>query len=126
MPPASPAGDIRFANGVQQAGLAVVDVTHHGHHRRPRLQIFLGLFLRDFQHHLLFKGDHADNAAECFRKRRCRRNIQRLVDAGEHAAVQQRLQKFLGAHVQLLGQFANGDAFGDGDVARRDAVPAAR
>ena len=29
--------DVRLTDGVQQSGLAVVDVTHHGHHRRPGL-----------------------------------------------------------------------------------------
>ncbi len=88
-------GDVSLANRVQQTGFAVVNVTHYGHNRRPRLQILLRLFLRDFQHHLFFKGDHAHNAAECFRQRRRRRNIQCLVNAGEHAAVQQRLQQVL-------------------------------
>src|SRR3989442_13052 len=40
-------------------------------------------------------------------------------DAREHATVQQRLQKILCAHVQLLGEFANRDAFRDGHIARR-------
>ena len=43
---------------------------------------------------------------------------ERLVDAGEDAAVQQIFQQLLGAHVEFFGQLANGDAFGDGDVAR--------
>ena len=76
-------GHVRFANGVQQAGLAVIDVTHHGNHRRTRLQIFLGLFLRNFEHHFFFEGNHADDAVERFRERRRRRNVERLVDAGE-------------------------------------------
>ena len=41
MPPASPAAHVGVPDGVEQLGLAVVDVAHHGHHRRPGLQIFL-------------------------------------------------------------------------------------
>ncbi len=33
------------ADVVQQRGLAVVDVTHHGHHRRTRQQLGVGVFL---------------------------------------------------------------------------------
>ena len=42
MPPASPAGDVGVADGVEQRGLAVVDVAHDGDDRRARLEI-LGL-----------------------------------------------------------------------------------
>src|SRR6266446_4377456 len=110
---------IRFANGVQQTRLPVIDVAHHRHHRRPRLQTFLGLFLRNLEHHLLFERDHAHYSTERFRKCRCCRHVQRLVDAGKHAAVEQVLQDVLGAHIQLFGQFANRDAFRNRHVARR-------
>ncbi len=63
------------ANRVQQAGLAVVHVSHHRHHRRTRLQTLFGLFLRNLQHHLLFEGDHVNHAAERFRQRRRRWHI---------------------------------------------------
>ncbi len=79
---------IRLANRIEQAGLAVIDVAHHGNHRRPRLQTFLRLFLRDFQHHLFFQRDDAHDSAERFRKRSRRRHIQRLVNAGENAPIQ--------------------------------------
>src|SRR5712691_5515039 len=112
-------GNIRFANGVQQTRLAVIDVAHYCHHRRPRLQTFLGLFLRNLEHHLLFERDHAHYSAKRFGKCRGGRHIQRLVDAGKHAAVEQVLQDVLGAHIQLFGQFANRDAFRNRHVARR-------
>ena len=37
MPPASPSTTLRRADVVEQRGLAVVDVTHDGDHRRTRL-----------------------------------------------------------------------------------------
>ena len=102
---------VRLANRIEQARLAVVHVAHHRHNRRPRLQTFLGLFLRNFQHHLFFKRDHAHDSAERFRKRSRRRHIQRLVDAGENAPIEQRLQKILRAHIELFREFPNRDAF---------------
>ncbi len=90
------------ANGIQQAGLPMVDVSHHRDHRRPRLQTLFGLFFRNLQHHLLFQGDHTHHAAERFGQCRCCRHIQRLVDAGKDATIQQRFQQFFRAHVQLF------------------------
>ncbi len=112
------AGNIRFPNRVEQARFPVIDVAHHRHYWRPRLQTFLGLFLRNFQHHLFFQRDDAYHSAERFRQGRRCRHVQRLIDAGEYAAVQQILQEILGAHIQLLGKFANGDAFGNRHFAR--------
>ena len=57
-------GHFGLANGVEQAGLAVIDVAHHGHHRRPRQKVFLLLFLGDVLHNLFFKGNDGDDAAE--------------------------------------------------------------
>src|SRR5262249_10196577 len=58
-------------------------------------------------------------SVECFRNLRRSRNIKRLVDRGEYAAIHQRLQQILCAHIKLFRQFANLDAFGDLHVARR-------
>ena len=110
---------VRFANRIEQARLAVIDVAHHRDHRRPRLQIFLGLFLRNLENHFLFEGNHAHDAIECFRDLRRRGNIKRLVDARENTAIHQRLQQILRANVELFREFANRDAFGDLHIARR-------
>ena len=45
MPPASPSRTLALTDGVQQSGLAVVDVTHDGDHRRARLEIVLAAFV---------------------------------------------------------------------------------
>ena len=47
------------------------------------------------------------DAVERFGKSGGGRNVERLVDAGENAAIQQRLQQILGAHVELFRQLAN-------------------
>ena len=57
-------GHFGFANGVEQAGLAVVDVAHHRDDRRPRQEIFLLLLLGDLLHNFFFKGNHGNDAAE--------------------------------------------------------------
>src|SRR5262249_18266249 len=45
--------------------------------------------------------------------------VESLVDAGKDSAVEKDLEQFLGAHVEFFGEFANGDAFCDLNVARR-------
>ena len=45
MPPASPATTFGVADAVEQRGLAVVDVTHHGDDRRARLEQRLVVFV---------------------------------------------------------------------------------
>src|SRR5882724_1326166 len=112
-------GDFGFANGVKKAGLAVIDVAHDRDDRGTRLEIFLGFFLGDFEHHLVFEGDDGNDTVETFGKLRGGGRIERLVDAGENSLVEENLQKVFGAHVEFFGEFANGDAFGDVDVARR-------
>ena len=114
-----PRGNLCFANSVEQTRFAVIDVAHHRHDRRPRLQTLLGLFLSNFQHHLFFQRNDAHHSAERFCECRCRRHVQRLVDARENAPVEQILQDILGTHIQFLGEFANRDAFRNCYIARR-------
>ena len=112
-------GHFRLAHGIEQAGLAVVHVAHHGHHRGPRLQHGRLFFLAaDVEHHFLFERAHRHHTAEHLGQRRRRLHVERLVDAGKNSLVEQRLQQFLGAHVELFSQLAHADAFGDGDLAR--------
>ena len=61
---------------------------------------------------------HLDDAVERFRKARGRRRVERLVDAGKDAAIQQNLQNFLGAHIEFFRQIADRHAFGNRNFAR--------
>ena len=92
IPPASPRGHFGLANGVQQAGFAVIHVAHDRDYGRTRLEAFLGFFLGNFQNHFFFEGNDAHHAAECFGQSGGGRHVQRLVDAGEDAAIQQIFQ----------------------------------
>ena len=107
-------GHFGFADRVEKAGLAVIHVPHHGDYRSARLLIaganFLYLF---FLNDLLFEADYLHDSVERFGQTRRGRRIQRLIDAGENAAVEQRLQQFFGANVELFCQLANRDSFGD-------------
>src|SRR5712692_8544731 len=111
-------GHVGFPNGIEQAGLAVVYVAHHGHDRRTRREILGLFFLGDLLDHLFFKRDYLDDAVERLRETGGRGSVERLVDAGEDAAVEQDLQDVLGANVELSGQVADRDAFRNGDFTR--------
>src|SRR4029077_4955843 len=102
----------------QQTGLAVVDVGHGGEDMRRRVPSLLGLFPGDLEHHFVVERNYGDDAVERLRELRGSVRIERLVDAGENSLVEENFQKILGAHIEFFGEFANGDAFRDVDVAR--------
>src|SRR5580700_6132728 len=110
---------VRFTNGVQQTGFAVIHVTHYGHDRSARHFVARALFLHFFfLHQLFFERDHLHHAVERFGQIRRSRHIQRLIDAGKYTAVEQRLEQILRANVQLLRELAHRDSFGYGQCAR--------
>ncbi len=112
-------GDFGFADRVEQAGLAVVHVAHDGHDGSAWQQISRALFLDLlFLNDLLFERDYLHDAVESLGEVCCGRNVERLVDAGENAAVEQCLQQVLRANIELFSEIADGDAFRDGDCTR--------
>ena len=118
-----PLADVGLTDRVQQSGLAVVDVTHDGHHRRPGLEVFLAalvlavgeveglqqlavLVLRGHDLH-----DVVHLAAEQF---------ERLVADGlrrsHHLAeVEQRLHQGSRVRIDLFGEVAQRGAAGEPD-----------
>src|ERR1019366_1966107 len=58
-----------------------------------------------------------DDAIKCFRKAGGCRRVQRLVNAGEDAAIQQNLQDFLGADVEFFREIADRYPFSDRNFA---------
>ena len=63
-PAALAGGDLGRPDRVEQAGLAVVDVAHHGHDRRARLKERRSVFLeQDFLGRFRHRGVRSDSAA---------------------------------------------------------------
>ena len=111
------------ADGIEQRGLAVIDVAHDGDHRRTRDAFRGHAFLarggfRNFLGGLLFEGDHVGVRSEEARHLAGQFGVERLIDGGEHAAKQQARDQVLGAKSKLFRQIFYADAFGDGDAAR--------
>src|SRR4029077_1703029 len=94
------------------------DVAHNRNDRRPRQEIFLLLFFGNFLDDFFFEGDDIHDTAEGFSEAGGRAHVQSLIDGGKNSAVEKLFQDFLGAHVELLSEVSDGDALGDGDVAR--------
>ena len=96
-------GDVGVANRVEQRGLAVIDVAHHGDHRRPRDHLAddglfgLALFDRGFD----VEGDVLDAVAELVGDQRRGVDVEHLVERRHHAEVHQLLDDLAGldAHV---------------------------
>ena len=115
-------GHVGFADGVEQRGLAVIDVAHDGDHGRARHFELVGVF--GFEHlfdglvrDLLFVADDGGGSAELGGHVLHHLGVERLVDGDEDAAHEQRGDQVLGADVELFGQVLDADALGDGDLA---------
>ena len=122
--------DLGRPDGVEQARLAVVDVAHDGHDRRPRLEqrrvvlleedllgglgdrrLGAGLATDRWRHRL------GDLVAQLARHQRRRVAIDELVDAGEDAALDQLADDVRGVDREQVGQLLDGDGAGDLDRA---------
>ena len=106
--------NVGLADGIQKAGLAVVDVTHDHHHGRTAFQLLGGIHMivddpifdgdGDFLFHLAAHfGCHKFGGVE----------IDGLVDAGHDAVFHQQLDDFTGGLFHLACQLAHGDFLGD-------------
>ena len=111
-------GDSSFADGVEQTGLAVVDVTHDRDDRRARHDVFgldlLGVDLRQ----LFLEAAHLDLGAELAGEHRRRLGIERRVDGHHQPLHQQLAEDVLDADVELVGQVLDRHSFGEGDRPR--------
>jgi hypothetical protein len=92
-------------------------MAHDGHHGGAAFQVRGLLLLFHRLHGFFFVADGGGRRAELARHFRGQFGIQRLVDGGEDPAVHQFFHHQRGLHVQLLAQFLQRDAFGDGDLA---------
>ena len=110
-------GDVGEADGIEQRGLAVIDVAHDRDHGRAAEQI-LGLFGDlDILHRLFFVRNGRSGSAELARNVGGEFRVESLVDGREDAAIHQLLDDEVGLHVELFGKLLDRDAFGNGDVA---------
>ena len=60
-------GDARFANGIEQRCLTVIDVTHDRDDRRARKSVFRNADFDGVEHHALFERDEIGFRVEVFR-----------------------------------------------------------
>ena len=115
--------DIRFADDVEQRGFAVVHVAHDGHDRRARLEMFRlvvdvefdffldrvddAFALRPLFHFKLEAVFRAKLLGDFF--------VNRLVDGGENAQLDQIADDDERLLLELLGEFADDDRRLDDD-----------
>ena len=113
---------VGFADGVEQRGLAVIDVAHDGDDRGTRnfeLAGVLGFenFFDGLVGEFFFVADDGGAGAELGGHILDHLGVERLVDGDEDAAHEQGGDEVLGADFELLGQVLDADAFGHGDFA---------
>ncbi len=119
--------DIGRAQRVEQRRLAVIDVAHDGHHRRPRLTSSASVSACALQAHLdVGFGDAAGAMAELLHHQFGGIGIQRLGDGRHHAEFHQRLDHVGGARGHAVGQFLHRDLCrAESRRARRSPDPSA-
>ena len=113
--------DVGMAQRVQQRGLAVVDVAHDGHHRRPRPQI-LGPVLDALEADLdVGLADPLGLMAELGDQQLRGVGVERLVDGRHDAHLHQLLDDIGAAHRHAVGELGHGDRLGQHHLAHERA-----
>jgi len=115
-------GHVREADGVEQGGLAVIDVAHDGDDGGTGDFELAGVFgfedlFDGLVGDLFFVADDVGGGAEFGGHVLDHFGVEGLVDGDEDAAHQERGNQVLGADVELFGQVLDADAFGYGDFA---------
>ena len=109
------AGNIGFADGVEQRRLAMIDVAHDGDHRGTWNLVLVGVCLREdvfdgFVGHLVLKGDDLGVGSELAGDILDEFAIERLIHGDEDATQQQHGDEILAAHSEFLGKILDADA----------------
>ena len=111
-------GDLGVADRVEERGLAVIDVAHHGDHRRARDHLAHGLFgLALLDRGFDVEGDVLDAVAELVGDQRRGVDVEHLVERRHHAEVHQLLDDLAGFDAHVAREFGDGDALGYPDHA---------
>ena len=109
--------DVGIAQRIEQRGLAVVDVAHHGHHRRARLQI-LGPVLDALEADLdVGLADPLGLVAELAHDQLGGVGIEGLIDGRHDAHLHQLLDHVGAAHRHPVGELGHGDGLGQHHLA---------
>ena len=123
--------DLGLAQGVEDGGLAVIHVPHHGHDRRPRREVRIRFRLGRFRRRLRWGGSGRsgravdgvgilDPEAKVAGHERGRCAVQLAVNGGYQAGAQQFFEHHWGADPQQLGKLADTDPLRDSYSARDD------
>ncbi len=110
--------DFGRANGVEQRRLAVIDVAHDGDDRRARLQV--GRIVRRIEHALFDVGfgNAPHGVAEFFGDELRGIGVDRVGDLRHVTLLHEDADHVDAALGHAVGQFLNGDRFGDSHFAR--------
>ena len=111
--------DLGRTNGVEQRGLAVVDVAHDGHHRRPRHQ--RGRIVGGVEQALLDVGfgDALDGVAQFLGEQLGGIGVDHVVDLRHVTLPHQELDHIHAALRHAVGELLDGDGFRNGDLAHQ-------
>ena len=118
-PAALATGDIGRTQGVQQRGLAVVDVAHDRHDRRTREQVIVDILFADEPFLDVGFRNPAHGVAKFGRHQFGGVVVDDVVDLEHHALTHQELDDLNAAGRHPVGQFGHGDDVRNDDFASR-------
>ena len=113
---------VRFADRVEQRRLAVIDVPHDRHDRRPSHHLFRFGDFDGFEQHALLEGYEFGFGIKVLTDLLGQFFVEGMIDGGKDAAVHQLRDDVLGARVELLGDVLDRQVFRQGhahELARR-------
>ena len=108
--------DLGAADGIQQRGLAVIDVAHDGDHRRTRRTRAFGFSVLQQRALEIVLDRRRRLVAKFLDREHCGVVIEYLVDGDHHAHLEQRLDYFAALECEFLRQIGHADAFADRDI----------
>src|SRR5690606_200789 len=113
------AGDVGRTQGVQQRGLAVVDVTHDRHDGRTREQVIVDILFADEAFFDVGFRHAAHGVAEFGGHQFGGVVVDDVIDLEHHALTPRGLDDLEPAGGHTVGEFGRGDDVGNGDLTGR-------
>jgi hypothetical protein len=110
-------GDIGLAQGIEQRGLAVVDVPHDGDHWRPRGHFGIHVWSAFQPEFDICRRNALDPVAKFLHQELRGVGVDRLIDRRHDPHFHQRLDHLAAAFGHAVGQFLDGDRLGHDDLA---------
>jgi hypothetical protein len=109
-------GHARFANGVEQRCLSMIDVAHDRYDGRAGQAVFRDAHFDCIEHHAFFECDEFRFSIEIFGDRFRHFLVQRLIDRSKHTPIHQLFLHVLCQNIEFFREILHGKTLRQGDL----------